>query len=66
MKYIGVIIDKILNFRIQVDYKRPKTDRKMNLFKVLNSLLDVKASFLKNIDTATINQHWSTEQLPLE
>ena len=31
-----------------------KTDRKMNLLEVLNSLSDVNASILKNIHTATI------------
>ena len=54
VKYLGVIIDKRLNFRKQVDYKRQKPDRKMNLLKVLNSLSDVNASILKNIYTATI------------
>ena len=38
----------------QVDYVRQKTDRKLNLLKVLNSLSDVNASILKNIYTATI------------
>ena len=33
---------------------KTKTDRKMNLLKVLNSLSDVNASILKNIYTATI------------
>ena len=51
MKYI---IDKRLNFRKKVDYIRHKTDRKMNLFKVLNSLSAVNASILKNIYTSTI------------
>ena len=46
VKYLGVIIDKKL-------YKT-KTDRKMNLLKVLNSLSDVNASILKNIYTSTI------------
>ena len=54
VKYLGVIIDKRLNFRKQVDYVRQKTDRKMNLLKVLNSLSDVNARILKNIYTATI------------
>ena len=51
---LGVIIDKTLNFMKQVDYIRQKTDRKMNLPKVLNSLSDVNASILKNIYTSTI------------
>ena len=51
---LGVIIDKMLNFRKQVDYIRQKTDRKMNLLKVLNSLSIVNASIMKNIYTATI------------
>ena len=46
VKYLGVIIDKRLNFR--------KQDRKINLLKVLNSLSDVNARILKNIYTATI------------
>ena len=54
VKYLGVIIDKRLNFRKQVDYIRQKTDRKMNLLKVLNSLSDVNASILKNIYPETI------------
>ena len=54
VKYLGVIIDKRLNFKKQVDYVRQKTDRKINLLKVLNSLSDVNASILKNIYTATI------------
>ena len=44
----GVIIDKILNFRKQVDYIRQKTDRKTT------SLSDVNARIMKNIYTATI------------
>ena len=36
VKYLWVIIDKILNFRKLVDDKRQKNDRKINLFKVLN------------------------------
>ena len=51
VKYLGVIIDKRLNFKKQVDYVRQKTARKMNL---LNSLPDVNASILKNIYTANI------------
>ena len=54
MKYLGVIIDKRLNFRKQVDHIRQKTDRNMNLLKVLNSLSDVNASSLKNIYIATL------------
>ena len=53
MKYLGVSIDKRLNFRKQVH--QTKTDRKMNLLKVLNSLSHVNASILKNIYTATIH-----------
>ena len=61
VKYIGVIIDKRLNFRKQVDYIRQQTDRKMNLLKVLNSFSDVNARIMKNIYTATMyNEHWST------
>ena len=41
VKYLGVIIDKRLNFRKQVNYIIQKTDWKMNLLKVLNSLSDV-------------------------
>ena len=41
VKYIGVIIDKRLNFRTHVDYVRQRTDRKINLLKVLNLLSDV-------------------------
>ena len=52
VKYLGVIIDKRLNFRRQVDYVRQKTDSKMNVLKVLNSLSGVNASILKNIYTA--------------
>ena len=52
--YLGVVIDKRLNFRKQVDYVRQKTDRKMNLLKVLNSLSDVNARILKNIYSSTI------------
>ena len=54
VKYLEVIIDKRLNFMKQVDYIRQKTDRKMNLLKVLNSLSDVNANILKNIYTASI------------
>ena len=36
VKYLGVIIDKRLNFRKQVDYVRQKTDSKMHVLKVLN------------------------------
>ena len=54
VKYLGVIIDKRLNFRKQVDYIRQKTDRKTNLLKVLNSLSDDNARIMKNIYTATI------------
>ena len=43
VKYLGVIIDKRLNFRKQVDYVRQKTDSNMNVLKVLNSLSDVNA-----------------------
>ena len=57
VKHLGVIIDKRLNFKKQVDYVRRKTDRTMNLLKVLNSLSDVNASILKNIYTATSKQH---------
>ena len=49
-----VIIDKRLIFRKQFDYIRQKTDKRMNLLKVLNSLSDVNASILKRIYTATI------------
>ena len=42
VKCLGVIIDKRLNFKKQIDYVRQKTDRNMNLLKVLNSLSDVK------------------------
>ena len=52
VKYLGVIIDKRLNFRKLVDYVRQKTDSKMHVLKVLNSLSDVNASILKNIYTA--------------
>ena len=38
VKYLGVIIDKRLNFKRQVDYVRQKTDIKMNVLKVLSSL----------------------------
>ena len=54
VKYLGVIIDKRLNFRKQVDYIRQKTHRKMNLLEVLNSLSDVNARIMNNIYTATI------------
>ena len=54
VKYLGVIIDNRLNFKKQVDYVRQKTDRKINLLKVLNSLSDGNASILKNIYIATI------------
>ena len=54
MKYLGIIIDKRLNFNKQVDYIRQKTDRNINLLKVLNSLSDVNAKIMKNIYTATI------------
>ena len=54
VKYLGVIIDKRLNFSKQVDYVRQQTDSKMHLLKVLNSLSDVNASILKNIYTAII------------
>ena len=56
VKYLGVNIDKRLNFRKQVDYIRQKiTDRKVDLLKVLNPLSDVNASTLTNIYTATIH-----------
>ena len=48
VKYLGVIIDKRLNFKRQVDYVRQKTDSKMNVLKVLTSLSGVNASILKN------------------
>ena len=54
VKYLGVIIDKRLNFKRQVDYVRQKTDIKMNVLKVLSSLSGVNASILKNIYTAVI------------
>ena len=54
VKYPGVIIDRRLYFRKQVDYIRQTIDMKMNLLKVLNSLSDVNASILKNIYTAII------------
>ena len=54
VKYLGVIIDKRLNFRRQVDYVRQKTDSNMNVLKVLNSLSGVNASILKNIYTAIV------------
>ena len=54
VKYLGVIIDKRLNFKRQVDYVRQKTDSKMNVLKVLTSLSGVNASILKNIYTAVI------------
>ena len=54
VKYLGVIIDKRLNFKKRVEYKRQKTDRKMNLLKVLNSLSDVNARIMKNMYTTTI------------
>ena len=34
VKYLGVIIDKKLNIRKQIDYIRQKTDRKMNLLTI--------------------------------
>ena len=59
VKYLGINIDKRLKFRKHADYIRQKTDRKMNLLKVLNSLSDVNAS---TISTQQLyNQHWSTE-----
>ena len=54
VKYLGVITDKRLNFKKQVDYIRHNTDGKMNLLKVLSSLSDVNASILKNIYTSII------------
>ena len=46
---------------------KTKTDRKLNLLNVLNSLTDVNARIMKNIYTTTIlNQHWNTEKLPSE
>ena len=54
VKYLGVIIYKRLNFRKQVDYVRQKTDRKMNLLKILNSLSDVNIIIGKTNYTATI------------
>ena len=54
VKYLGVIIDKRLNFKKQVDYVRQKTDTKMNILKVQTSLSGVNASILKNIYTAVI------------
>ena len=53
-KYLGVIIDKRVNFRKQVDYIRQKTDRKINLLNVLTSLSDVNARIAKNLYTETI------------
>ena len=44
VKYLGVIIDKRLNFKRQVDYVRQKTDTMMNGLKVLTSLSGVNAS----------------------
>ena len=54
VKYLGVIIDKRLNFRKQVNYVRQWTDSKMHVLKVWNSLSDVNASILKNIYTAIV------------
>ena len=51
---LGVIIDKRLNFKRQVDYVRQKTDNKMNVLKVLTSLSGVNASISKNIYSAVI------------
>ena len=51
VKYLGVIIDKRLNFRKQVGLHKTKTDRKMNLLKVLNSLSDFNARIMKHIAT---------------
>ena len=51
IKYLGVIIDKIQNFRKQTT---KKTDRKMKLLKVLSSISVVNAIILKNIYTPTI------------
>ena len=53
-KYLGVIIDKGLKFRKQVDYTRQKTDKKMNALKVISSCSGVNAAVLKNIYTATV------------
>ena len=65
VKYLGVIIDKRLNFNKQVDYIRQKTNRKMNLLKVLNPLSDVNAKIMKNIHTATIHNDgpWQYRQV---
>ena len=54
VKYLGVIIDKRLNFKRQVDYVRQRTDTKMNVLKVLSSLSGVNARILKNIYSAVI------------
>ena len=54
VKYLGVIIDKGLKFRKQVDYTRQKTDKKMNALKVISSCSGVNAAVLKNIYTATV------------
>ena len=68
MIYLGVIIDKRLSFREQVDYIRlKKIDRKMNLLKVLNLLSDVNASILKNIYTASVKiMRHELQMLPLK
>ena len=47
VKYLGVIIDKGLKFRKQVDYVEQKTDRKMNAMKVSCSWSDVNTAVLK-------------------
>ena len=57
--YLGVIIDKRLNFKKQVDYVRHKADWKMNLLKERSSLSDVNARIMMYIYSATI-------QSPLE
>ena len=54
VKYLGVIIDKGLKFRKQVDYIRQTTDRKMNALKVISACSGVNAAVLKNIYTATV------------
>ena len=67
VKYLVAIIDKRLNFRKQVDYIIQKTDRKINLLKVCTELTIGCQRIWKNIYTQQLyNQHWSTEQLPLE
>ena len=53
MKYIGVIIDKGLKFKKQVDSIRQKTDRKMNTLKVVWTFSGVNTGVLTNIYTAT-------------